>query len=195
MPYVVTDTATGYCKRWGNIDCSTDPGFNPATETNTEVPDLVLLQTLSRYEVKVSAGVLAEMNQAEKDAVEALLLPGNKLDRYLEFDARTNELILGGFEFPPGSGRIFSLSPTAQSNLLGMYTAKDHPAMTWPLLWPTKLDDYEYSIPDVATFEMFYLTALGTIRVYRDSGTALKEVVRACTTRAQVDAVVDDRGL
>jgi hypothetical protein len=195
MPYVVTDTATGYVKRWGStIDCSLDPGFDPSTETNTEVPDLDLLGTLPRTEVKVDGGVLVEMDQAEKDAVEAAVtLPDYKLKRYLEFDAKTNELILQGFEFPPSSGNIFSLTPTAQANLLGTFTAKDNPAFTWPLAWPTKLDDIEYTIPDAATFEMFYLTALGTIRACRDSGTALKEAVRVATSIAEVDAVVDPR--
>jgi len=195
MPFVVTDTATGYVKRWGStIDCSLDSGFDAATETNTEVPDLDLLSTLPRTEVKVVGGVLVEMGQAEKDVVEAAVtLPDYKLERYLEFDARTSELILQGFEFPPGSGNIFSLTSTAQSNLLGTYTAKDNPAFTWPLAWPTKLDDYEFVIPDAETFEAFYLTALGTIRACRDSGTVLKEAVRAATSKAEVDAVVDPR--
>jgi len=45
----------------------------------------------------------------------------------------------------------------------------------------------------VATLTMFYLTAIGTVRYWRDTGTVLKEAVRACTTQAQVDAVVDNR--
>lgn len=193
MPYVVTDISTGYVKRWGSTDCSVDPGFDSETEINTEVPDLELLGTLDRTEIKVSGGILTEMSQAEKDAVETLLLDDYKIAKYLAFDARTNELILDGFEFPPASGYKFSLTIYGQLNLLGVYVVRDSPMMSWPLLWPTKLDDYEYSIPDAATFESFYLTAMGTIRAYRDSGTLLKETVRAATTKAEVDAVIDSR--
>jgi hypothetical protein len=193
MPFVVTDTATGYCKRWGSIDCSTDPGFDPGTETNTEVPSLALLQTLSRYEVKVDGGALVEMSQAEKDAVEVAILPAYKLEKYKLFDVRTGELILQGFEFPPSSGYVFSLSDAGQFNLIGAYAAKDNPSMDYPIKWPTRDDDYEYSIPDATVLENFYLVAMGTVRYWRDTGTVLKEAVRVATTRAAVDAVVDNR--
>jgi len=193
VKYVVTDKALGYCKRWGSIDCSTDPGFDGYTEINNEVADLDLLQTEDRWTVKVVDGYLAYMDQSEIDAVEASRLPDYKLAKYQEFDVRTGEMIGNGFEFPPSSGHYYSLSAEGQSNLLGAYSAKDEAAFTYPVKWPTILDDYELSIPDAATLTAFYLTALGTVRVLRDSGTALKEAVRACTTKAEVDAIVDPR--
>lgn len=194
MPYVVVDNTLGYVKRWGNIDCSIDPGYDSSIETNVEVPDIDLLSSLTRYEVKVVSGSLVEMEQSEKDAVDvAVVLPKYKLKRYIEFDKKTKLLIEQGFEYPPGSGYLFSLTPTAQANLLGTFTARDNPAFTWPLKWPTKLDDYEYVISGSTEFESFYLTALGTIRVCRDSGTLLKDAVRSASSRAEVDAVVDNR--
>jgi hypothetical protein len=193
VKYVVTDKALGYCKRWGNIDCTVDPGFDAETEDGYSVEDLFLLDTIPRTYVKVVDGVLTEMNQAEKDAVDNFFLNDYKLQKYLEIDEVTGKLIDQGFEFPPGSGHQFSLSAEGQLNLLGSYSAKDNPLLVYPIIWPTILDDYEFAITDAATLEAFYLTAVGTVRIIRDSGTVLKEAVRSCTTKAEVDAVNDPR--
>jgi hypothetical protein len=194
MPYVVTDNETGYCKRWGNIDCSLDPGFDGYTETNLEVADLDLLSVLPRQEVKVVDGVLVEMEPAEKALAAAKHLPRYKLERYREIDTKTASLILeNGFEFPPGSGLRYSLSQASQNNLLGVFSAKDHPAFEYPLKWPTIDDDYELLIVDADMITMFYLSAMGTVRALRDSGTYLKELVRNCNTKEEIDVIVDNR--
>lgn len=38
---------------------------------------------------------------------------------------------------------------------------------------------------DAATLSAFYLTAIGTVRYWRDTGTVLKETVRACVHYAR----------
>ena len=77
--------------------------------------------------------------------------------------------------------------------MMGTHQIKDDPALTYPLDWNT-IDDLDvYAIPDAATLDGFYLTGVGTIRAHLDSGTALKTSVRAATTIAEVDAVVDNR--
>jgi len=110
-----------------------------------------------------------------------------------QIDQRTQQLIAQGFQFPPSTGFIFSLSENAQTSILGLETARLDPAFAYPVNWNSIDDEGLYSIPDAATAHSFYLTALGTIRAWKDSGTALKDQVRAATTPAEVAAVVDNR--
>ncbi len=110
-----------------------------------------------------------------------------------EIDQRTSDLIAEGFQFPPTTGLVFSLSAEAQTNLLGLESARLDPAFTYPVNWNSIDDEAVYAIPDADTAHSFYLTALGTIRAWKDSGTALKDQVRAATTPAEVAAVVDNR--
>ena len=110
-----------------------------------------------------------------------------------DIDERTTELIEQGFQYPPSTGLIFSLSQVAQTNLLGLESAADNPAFVYPVDWNSIDDEGVYTIPDAVTAHAFYLTALGTVRAWKDSGTALKDQVRAATTPAEVAAVVDNR--
>lgn len=116
-----------------------------------------------------------------------------KKRRYAEIDARTEQLIAEGFEYPPTSGQVFSLSRSAQANLLGLKTMADDPAFSYPVTWNFLDDSGTLSIPDSATALAFYMTAVGTVRARRDSGTAIKDLIRAATTEAEVLAVVDPR--
>jgi len=187
---VVTDTTLLYVKRWGCHDFTDTLGPG---EQQQAVSCFGLLETVSPFHLKVSGGCLAEMDQAEKDAVDPSRVPQAKLDKYGEIDVRTDELIAAGFEYPADSGHRFSLSEEGQLNLLGVYNAKDSPAMTYPIIWPTIEDDYDLSVTDAAMVESFYLTALGTVRAVRDSGTVLKDQVRSLTTLPAVESFVDPR--
>jgi hypothetical protein len=130
------------------------------------------------------------MNQSEKDAVDATLLPAAQLAKCKEIDARTDELIAAGFTY---DSKTFSLSQAAQSRLTGINQVRDDAAVTYPIVWNTLDDSDTLSIVDSAALLTFYLTAMGTYRTHVDSGTALKDDVRAATTIAAVDAVVDSR--
>ena len=156
-------------------------------------PDMSNVVGVPKKYWKIEGDLVLEMNQAEKDAVDAAHLGQHKLERYIAIDVRTDELISEGFEFPDGYEHYYSLSAEGQLNILGAYTAKDSPYFAYPIKWPTILDDYELSINNAATLEAFYLTAVGTVRVVRDSGTVIKEAIRAATTTAEVDAIVDPR--
>jgi hypothetical protein len=136
---------------------------------------------------------------ADEAAVDAVVAAHNspldqaKKAKIAAIDARTRQLIDAGFEFPPGSGVVFSLSLNSQLTLLGLGTAKDDPAFTYPVDWNSKNDKAKQTIPDAATAGQFFLTALGTVRAHLDAGTALKDAVRAAATVGAVDAVVDPR--
>ncbi len=113
--------------------------------------------------------------------------------KHAAIDVRTEELIAAGFEFPTGSGLWFSLSSHAQRNLQGLDQVRDLPEVIYPVAWNTLDDSAVLSIPDSATAHGFFLTAFAVYRAHLDSGTALKDQVRAATTVAEVDAVVDAR--
>jgi len=110
-----------------------------------------------------------------------------------DIDQNTASLISQGFQYPATTGYIFSLSDVAQINLLGLESAADNPAFAYPVNWNSIDDENVYAIVDPTDAHAFYLTALGTIRAWKDSGTAIKDQVRAATTPAEVAAVVDNR--
>ena len=77
--------------------------------------------------------------------------------------------------------------------MAGAHQLKDDQALVFPINWNTKGDEDTYTIADSADLHAFYLTAVGTLRSHLDSGTVLKDAVRAATTIAAVDAVEDNR--
>ena len=117
-------------------------------------------------------------------------LPAAKERKIKEIDARTDELIAAGFTY---ASKQFSLSIPAQNKMVGTHQVKDDPALTYPINWNT-IDDLDvYPIANPADLHGFYLTGLGTIRAHLDSGTALKDSVRAAVDIAAVEAVEDNR--
>jgi hypothetical protein len=120
------------------------------------------------------------------------------LDEYKDLknnsiDRRTGELIELGFEFPPASGKLFSLSPNAQTNILALDHTRDDVSMTYPINYNTIDDKDVYAVPDSATLHNMYLTALSVKKSHLDSGTLLKDDVRAAVDEAAVDLVTDSR--
>lgn len=113
--------------------------------------------------------------------------------RYQEIDARTNELILAGYEFPPGSGLVFSASEDMQRTLIALYMSRNHPAISYPITWSTGDDQDQLDLVDADAIEGFYLTGLGHIRACKDSGTALKQQIKNAPSLAAVAAVADTR--
>jgi len=108
-------------------------------------------------------------------------------------DQKTSDLIADGFEYPPGSGSKFSLSIEAQSLMLGAYQSRNAAFMAYPMEWNMKDDSGSIQLLTPEEFEQFYLSALGTIRAHRDSGTTLKNLVRAAQTKSEVSAILDER--
>jgi len=120
--------------------------------------------------------------------------------RYREIDSRTSQLIAQGFKH---QDKTFSLSEQAQNNMIGVRTAiADHRASGtlpdfesafFPITFNTLNDDDSMKIIDSDEYMAFYDDAMSTIRSHLDGGTALKKDIRAATTKAEVDAVVDNR--
>ena len=105
-------------------------------------------------------------------------------------DTRTGELISNGYVY---AGKTFSLSGNAQTNILALFATKGHPALVYPIQYSTIDDVGTYDVLNATDVENMYLTALGTKRAHLDSGTSLKNQVRAAIDKAGVDAVIDNR--
>lgn len=116
-----------------------------------------------------------------------------KQHRYAQIDAKTGEFIGQGYDYPVASGNVFSLSKNAQINLMGLDNSKDDPAMVYPIIYNTINDEQTYSIPDASVLHDMYLRALGVKRSYLDSGTAIKDQIRAAANIAAVNAITDTR--
>lgn len=145
-----------------------------------------------------SVAFTAEPNAADQTAVTNAVqahegsasLAEYKRAKIVAIDSRTNELISAGFTY---ASKQFSLSLPAQLKMTGTHQIKDDPALTYPLDWNT-IDDLDvYAIANAADLDGFFLTGVGTLRYQLDSGTALKDAVRAATDVAGVDAVADTR--
>ena len=79
-------------------------------------------------------------------------------------NARTNELIAEGYEYPPGSGNRYSLDAEARATRTALYVTAEDPAASWPLFWPTQ--DYKSGIllTDAASAKSFVVAGLWAYR-------------------------------
>jgi hypothetical protein len=135
--------------------------------------------------------IVTDMTQAALDAVVAAhSLAAAKVIKHRAIDVKTSALIAVGFTF---AGKTFSLSQNAQSNLIGLDLTRLDVALVYPITYNTKDDMDTHSLANAVDVHNLYLTALGTYRAHLDSGTALKDQVRAAATVAAVDAVADVR--
>jgi hypothetical protein len=111
--------------------------------------------------------------------------------RLRAIDENTGNLIALGYSY---AGKQFSLSSNAQRWLSGLKAGLDLLAPgDYPLRINTIDDSDNYDISDENDAKALFGTALATIKAHLASGTALKDSVRAATTVAEVDAVVDSR--
>lgn len=109
-----------------------------------------------------------------------------KINKNLEIDKKTSDLISVGFTF---NGNVFSMSSDAQRNWMGLKQFSS--SLSFPINVST-IDDGEYSLK-LSDLDTFVLTAIGTVQTHIDSGRALKVAVKNATTVAELDAIVDAR--
>lgn len=156
-----------------------------ADDSAADPGDGRLVMTAAEYDAYLAA------NRAAYDtwkAVEDLSL--EKERRFELIDARTRLLIDAGFVF---EGKTFSLSQQAQTTYTGLYAVRAEPVLVYPVQVNTRDDEATHELADADAVRAFYLTAVGTYRGRLDAGTVLKDQIRAATTRAELDAVVDER--
>jgi hypothetical protein len=117
-------------------------------------------------------------------------LPTVKAAKFGEIDAKTTSLIENGFEY---NGQRFSLAGTSQIKLIGMDLLRGDPLVSFPVKFNTIDDHGAVSLQDANAVHAFVLTAFGAYRTYLDTGTSLKDQVRAATTVEGVTTIIDPR--
>lgn len=117
-------------------------------------------------------------------------LPSTKNRKFDAIDTRTKELIAEGFEY---ASKRFSLSIAAQTTYTALYSIRRERKLVYPLTVNTFDDRNTHALRDDTEVADFYLAGIAVCREALDSGTALKDQVRAAGTVAAVNAVVDSR--
>ncbi len=139
-----------------------------------------------------------EPNESEKtdiinfynDITESDWLEIYKEKRFEQIDSKTTELIKQGYTY---SGKQFSLSENAQTNILALFTTKDDSVLIYPIRFNT-VDNLEYfEASDASVISDMYYSALNTKKGFLDSGTDLKNQVRTASTINEIDLIVDNR--
>lgn len=114
-----------------------------------------------------------------------------KIKRMEEIREKTRSLIeTDGFQY---SGKTFSCTEESQRNLIAAGENASETWFTYPLYWGTVDELDELVLSDQADLDAFYKAAFQAGRAFYDSERSFKVAIRAATTKAEIDAVVDDR--
>ena len=143
---------------------------------------------------KITGDHVTEMTAAEKTAVDDA--PTNMVAcrtiAHDEIDERTSELISQGFTHATS---VFSLSDSAQRNWLGLQIGVSS-GIIGPTEFPvgiSTIDNESYELQDADEAVEFFTKALGTVKYWLESGRDLKVQVNNATTKAAIEAIVDNR--
>lgn len=109
-----------------------------------------------------------------------------------EIDAKTRKLIECGFEF---DNNKFSMSINAQQNwswmqsslINGVLSSSDFPRSV------STIDDKSYIIDSISDASLFCISYVNRIEQRLESGRELKSQINQCTTKGQIDLILDDR--
>lgn len=167
-----------YCQTdgWVEVIASSEPTQCPVDSGHTVTSNSVSVLEL---DININDGSHTDLS-----------LDDYKKLRYAEIDARTGELISEGFTY---QSKVFSLSQNAQINILALDETRNDPALTYPINYNTIDDMDSYDVVDATDLHSMYLTALSTKKGHIDSGTAIKTNIRNSLTKAEVDAIIDNR--
>lgn len=178
---------------------NTDPAVIHAIaeEQVKQYPEESWVHSPESYKTLLGEGLTTlDMAVDDKDVFQRTPDPAEKLAAAKKakadaIDGKTDALIEAGFSY---EGQVFSLSRQAQQNLAGLLTAiaAGFP-VTWPKTWNTLDDSGTHTVQDAAEFQLFYGTAMATVEAHLNSGTALKDQVRAAKTVEEVSAIEDNR--
>lgn len=139
---------------------------------------------------------LSTVDEATLDASVAAHRAANpglaaaKSNCFVQIDTRTDSLIDQGFVY---LGETLSLSADARQTIISMDLQRDDVSIIYPIVWNSLDNLTSVSVVDSASVHALALSAMSTVRAHVDSGTALKDLVRAATTVAMVKAVNDSR--
>jgi hypothetical protein len=167
------------------------PEANPDAADWILSPDLTPVAGLEQKYWKLTGDIFSAMTAGERTAVDDSVpyLNPLKAKRYGEIDLKTQALIAVGFTYDSNQ---FSLSLPAQHNWHGLLMAADKTWVTFPFVIST-IDNNEYTLPTVAACNQFVRDGFDVVKGHLESGRSLKKQVFDATTKAAVDAVVDNR--
>lgn len=185
----VTDTATGYVKRHGFCDFTTDGSFDPGTETQAAVADDTEPPAgVPLYHVKVAAGLFAEMAAGEKTAVDAALLEQFKREKAALFDLHTQEILARGVEHPAASGNFYDISPSAVSALEFQRDVAIYPFLVHAIGFTGII-----TINNATAANTLVAKAQEKLREVLQAGAVLLEAIRNAADKVALDAITDPR--
>ena len=154
-------------------------------------------------EAALDAHVAAQRIQADWNVLADL-----KRIKSAEIDVRTAELILDGFTY---TSKVFPLTQQDQNYQNGLRVRivkarladeidtgestyeSDLEAALFPITFDSIDNSDKVVITTIISFEVFHDVAVDKVQTHENSGTALKDSVRAAANKAAVDAVVDSR--
>lgn len=114
-----------------------------------------------------------------------------KEKKLVEIKAKTAALVAAGsFAY---EGKPFGMSEVSQLNITGAFNSRVAPGFAYPVVFFTKNDLDSVSLADATAVEDFHAAAVAAIRTIRDGGAALKTLVGAAATVAEVNAITDNR--
>ena len=163
--------------------------YRKKVKSKTETEELFIIPDIPKKYMKWNGDYTAieEMDQTEKDAIDGVELIGSKLTKNMQIESNTNELNKKGIPVP-GNESILVKPNIPQWNAL-LQKKND---LTYPFAVDT-IDYDEYLVQDSAELDAIYSVGMGQILANENAGRALHLQVKAATTQAELDAIVDDR--
>lgn len=132
------------------------------------------------------------LSGGEKTTLDGVIgshsLPVVRTQKCAAIDARTQALIDAGFVF---DGRTYALDGVALQQLIAFDSMRAD--LTYAVELNTKDNTFKLKIGSSDDLHAFCLAGFVVVRANLDSGTALKDLVRAAAAVADVKAIVDPR--
>ena len=165
------------------------PGIHFTKKLNGTECKIITQETLTGEQETALTNVIATHKAVEDWPFP---LATAKTLKVAEIDARTAELIMSGFTY---DGSNFSMSESAQRNWIGIGTALSLGMLSFPMIIST-VDEGTHELSDSTDCQLFlvaFLTYQSNPAMPLGQGRILKAQVQACTTVAEVEAIVDPR--
>lgn len=165
--------------------------FGKGSDTSALEELLATTPDLRIAEWLVENGTLRRTTPEEQQAFWNTQLPDLRSAKIADIEARTEDLLSLGFEYPSGSGNVFALDLHTRTLMLGMLISRD--LIPYPIAFNTIDQLTAYQIKDSNDVVGFYMAALGTVKAREDSGTDLKELARVAKDRDELNKLTDTR--
>jgi len=121
--------------------------------------------------------------------VREWILEDLKIFKNNQIDLHTRMIISNGVLY---DDHIFPLDIPDQSTWHGIFNAIEAGVITYPIKVMDKVNN-PYYLADAAAFQAMYFYGFGAVSEILESGRVIKAEVNACTTKEEIDAIIDPR--